>query len=119
LGCEPLAGGWNELTASCTLTANIQIGLSDYDETTETTTYTGQTLKIRKHPSVTTEVVVDRSGKGILTGLLGSEGAFFEVNTGSALYVEGVTLTGAYYGGPGGVVRVFLFFSILSSSLFN
>ena len=91
-----LTGDWNELTASCTLRAKIQIG-------------SGQILKIRKHPSVTTEVVVDRSGKGILTGLLGADGKFFDVGTGSALYVEGLTLTGAYYTGPGGVVRVFLF----------
>ena len=93
LGCEPLAGGWNELTASCTLTAKIQIG-------------SGQTLKIRKHPSMTTELVVDRSGKGILGGLVGSEASFFEVDSDGALFVEGVTLTGGYYTGGGGVVRV-------------
>ena len=68
---------------------------------------------VSEHPSVTTEVVVDRSGKGILTGLLGADGNFFSVGIGGALYVEGLTLTGAYYTGPGGVVRVFLFFSIL------
>ena len=85
--------------------AKIQLGY--YDEDTEE--FIGQTLKIRKHPSMTTELVVDRSGKGILTGLLGSEGTFFDVGTGSALYVEGVTFTGGYYGGGGGVVRVFLF----------
>ena len=92
-----LTGDWNELTASCTLRDTIEIG-------------SGQTLKIRKHPSMTTELVVDRSGKGILTGYMGSDGTHFSVNTDGALYVEGVTLTGGYFSGAGGVVRVLLSF---------
>jgi hypothetical protein len=69
------SGGWNVLSASCEIGSDISVN-------------TGKTMKVKKHSSVSSEVVLDRQATS------SSRGWHFLVS--GALEMEGVTLTGGY-----------------------
>ena len=74
-----LDDGWNLLSESCTLGAEI------------TVTGAGKRMKIKKDPSAVGVVEVDRQATSA------NLGRHFEVLNGAVLEVDGLTLTGGYY----------------------
>ena len=70
-----LSGGWNVLSANCTLGSDFTVPL-------------GKTLKIRKASSMVGNLVIDRQAT------LANQGRHFYVS--GTLNVEGVTLTGGF-----------------------
>lgn len=85
------SGGWNLLSVNCTLGAQINVNGAS-----------GKRMKIKKDPSAVGAVVVDRQATSE------NPGQHFQVYSGAALEVEGLTLTGGYSS-----VRFLSFFSIL------
>ena len=83
--------GWNLLSVNCTLGAQIVLNGAS-----------GKRMKIKKDPSAVGAVVVDRQATSE------NPGQHFQVYSGAALEVEGLTLTGGYSS-----VRFLSFFSIL------
>ena len=83
--------GWNLLSVNCTLGATTYVNGAS-----------GKRMKIKKDPSAVGAVVVDRQATSE------NPGQHFQVYSGAALEVEGLTLTGGYSS-----VRFLSFFSIL------
>ena len=73
------SGGWNLLSVNCTLGAEIVLNEA------------GKRMKIKKDPSAVGAVVVDRQATSE------NPGQHFQVYSGAALEVEGLTLTGGYF----------------------
>ena len=81
------SGGWNVLSASCVLGGMIRVG-------------SGQTMRVKKDPSVSGPVVIDRQALAY-----SPDGRHFYVR-GGTLEMEGVTLKGGSVDRYGGVVYV-------------